>query len=272
MGERREGSTYYGSILEWLFIITSLLFIIITSSLAFLRSYFSSLSFILSSSASLPYLYNYQKSPSNPESKTHTFSQTRTTRRTVAMTTYHGRCHCGQTEWTTKIDGDAHILWYVWKNHHHHHPTSNIHPLQSQTPLPSSPIIINLYLAQMEEVSMNHPADQTHTSHCNACKLLSGGENTLNQMANQGDLKITKGSTKTYTYVGDSGVSLLPFSLFYPTYLFYPLPPPILPPSFTPPTLQLPSLTPPQPQTSISLPLPPFYPSPNFHLHLHLNP
>ena len=28
------------------------------------------------------------------------------------MTTYQGRCHCGQTEWTTKLDGGAHILWY----------------------------------------------------------------------------------------------------------------------------------------------------------------
>ncbi|KAL9631721.1 MAG: hypothetical protein Q9164_005734 [Protoblastenia rupestris] len=68
------------------------------------------------------------------------------------MTTYTGRCHCGQTEWTTKLDGPAHIL-----------------------------------------------------CHCDACKLLSGGESTLNQMANEGDLKITKGSTKTYTYYGDSG-------------------------------------------------------------------
>ena len=27
----------------------------------------------------------------------------------------------------------------------------------------------------------------------------------MNQMANEGDLKITKGTTKTYTYKGDSG-------------------------------------------------------------------
>ena len=27
------------------------------------------------------------------------------------MTTYNGRCHCGQTQWTTKLDGDASILW-----------------------------------------------------------------------------------------------------------------------------------------------------------------
>ncbi|MDI1490194.1 MAG: hypothetical protein OHK93_001394 [Ramalina farinacea] len=27
----------------------------------------------------------------------------------------------------------------------------------------------------------------------------------MNQMSNEGDLKITKGTTKTYTYTGDSG-------------------------------------------------------------------
>ncbi|MCJ1272850.1 hypothetical protein MMC21_000639 [Puttea exsequens] len=68
------------------------------------------------------------------------------------MTTHHGHCHCGQTEWDVKLDGDAHIL-----------------------------------------------------CHCNACKLLSGGENTFNQMANQSDFKVTKGELKTYTYKGDSG-------------------------------------------------------------------
>ncbi len=42
-------------------------------------------------------------------------------------------------------------------------------------------------------------------SHCDACKLLSGSENTLNTVANKDDLKVTKGSPKTYTYHGDSG-------------------------------------------------------------------
>lgn len=50
------------------------------------------------------------------------------------------------------------------------------------------------------------------SSHCDACKLLSGAENTLNQMANEGDLKITKGTTKTYTYSGDSGLFPLVFT------------------------------------------------------------
>ncbi len=58
----------------------------------------------------------------------------------------------------------------------------------------------------------------SQSSHCNACKLLSGGENTMNQMGNKEDLKITKGSTKVYTYHGDSGtircLPSLPFSRF----------------------------------------------------------
>ena len=37
----------------------------------------------------------------------------------------------------------------------------------------------------------------------------------MNQLANKDDLKITKGSTKTYTYTGDSGLSPL-FSSFPP--------------------------------------------------------
>ena len=42
-------------------------------------------------------------------------------------------------------------------------------------------------------------------SHCNACKALSGGAYTLNQIIPKDDLKITKGDVKTYTYKGDSG-------------------------------------------------------------------
>ena len=40
------------------------------------------------------------------------------------MTTYQGRCHCGQTEWETKIDGDAHILWYAPPPINSHQPSS----------------------------------------------------------------------------------------------------------------------------------------------------
>ncbi|KAI4130124.1 MAG: hypothetical protein LQ338_001899 [Usnochroma carphineum] len=68
------------------------------------------------------------------------------------MTTYNGHCHCGQTEWTVKIQDPAHVL-----------------------------------------------------CHCDACKLLSGGESTLNTIVPKDDLKITKGDLKTYTYQGDSG-------------------------------------------------------------------
>jgi hypothetical protein len=31
------------------------------------------------------------------------------------MSSYHGKCHCGNTEWTAKLDSEqqGHILWYV---------------------------------------------------------------------------------------------------------------------------------------------------------------
>ncbi|KAI9808069.1 MAG: hypothetical protein M1826_004366 [Phylliscum demangeonii] len=69
-------------------------------------------------------------------------------------TTSHGRCHCGQTEWTVTLDNAAHVL-----------------------------------------------------CHCQACKLLSGGEATLNQIVPASGLTITKGkdSLGRYTYRGDSG-------------------------------------------------------------------
>ncbi|KAL8736350.1 MAG: hypothetical protein Q9181_002478 [Wetmoreana brouardii] len=68
------------------------------------------------------------------------------------MSTYKGRCHCGQTEWTVKLDDPSHIL-----------------------------------------------------CHCDACKLVSGGEFTLNALAAKDDIKITKGTLKVYDYQGDSG-------------------------------------------------------------------
>ena len=102
--------------------------------------------------------------------------------------------------------------------------------------------------------SNRNPADSPPFphSHCNACKLLSGSENTLNQMANEGDLKITKGETKTYTYYGDSG-KLHTCSLCSPS----PLPP--FPPRLflhppTPTSLNRSSY----PLPSIGKPFPPF--------------
>ncbi|KAI4086077.1 MAG: hypothetical protein LQ348_007343 [Seirophora lacunosa] len=68
------------------------------------------------------------------------------------MPTYTGHCHCGQIEWTVKIDEPAHVL-----------------------------------------------------CHCDACKLLSGGESTLNTIVPASDFSITKGELKTYSYQGDSG-------------------------------------------------------------------
>ena len=34
------------------------------------------------------------------------------------MTTFNGKCHCGQTEWTVELpkDSQAHILWYVLRS------------------------------------------------------------------------------------------------------------------------------------------------------------
>ncbi|KAK5945131.1 hypothetical protein PMZ80_002335 [Knufia obscura] len=54
------------------------------------------------------------------------------------------------------------------------------------------------------------PSDsQSHIlCHCDACKLQSGGEYTLNQLAPKDAFKLTKGNLKTYTYKGDSGNSV----------------------------------------------------------------
>ncbi|KAA6416065.1 MAG: hypothetical protein FRX48_00784 [Lasallia pustulata] len=68
------------------------------------------------------------------------------------MTEFTGHCHCGQTEWTAKLQDAAHIL-----------------------------------------------------CHCDTCKQLGGGAYSLNQIVPESDLKITKGTTKTYTYYGESG-------------------------------------------------------------------
>lgn len=41
--------------------------------------------------------------------------------------------------------------------------------------------------------------------HCEACKLQSGGEYTLNTLAPKDAFTLTKGDLKVYTYKGDSG-------------------------------------------------------------------
>lgn len=71
------------------------------------------------------------------------------------MTTYNGRCHCGEVEWTVKLEQSAHVL-----------------------------------------------------CHCNACKSLSGGPSTLNQVVPQEAFQLTKGTLNKYTYKGDSGSSV----------------------------------------------------------------
>ncbi|KAL8901799.1 MAG: hypothetical protein Q9207_005022 [Kuettlingeria erythrocarpa] len=52
--------------------------------------------------------------------------------------------------------------------------------------------------------------------HCDACKLLSGGECTLNTIVPKDDFKITKGDLKTYTYQGDSGMAFFGVPLPHP--------------------------------------------------------
>ena len=41
--------------------------------------------------------------------------------------------------------------------------------------------------------------------HCNACKVMGGGEFTLNQIIPASNFHLTKGELKVYTYKGDSG-------------------------------------------------------------------
>ncbi|KAI9790083.1 MAG: hypothetical protein M1816_005553 [Peltula sp. TS41687] len=48
--------------------------------------------------------------------------------------------------------------------------------------------------------------DTTHVlCHCNACKKLSGGEATLNQIVDKDNVRVIKGDLKEYVYKGDSG-------------------------------------------------------------------
>ena len=121
------------------------------------------------------------------------------------MTTYNGACHCGQTEWTVKLDEVNHILWYQ--------------PIQL------------FVLQQNVQIKLTN---LTARSHCGACKvrlcvhvshhlplrrtkLLSGGEYTLNTVTDKANVKVTKGDLKVYSYKGDSGtlprVPVLPFPL-----------------------------------------------------------
>jgi len=51
--------------------------------------------------------------------------------------------------------------------------------------------------------------------HCSACKVLGGGEFTLNQIIPKDNLKVTKGTLSKYVYKGDSGKSVECF--FCPT-------------------------------------------------------
>ncbi|KEF56987.1 uncharacterized protein A1O9_07177 [Exophiala aquamarina CBS 119918] len=49
------------------------------------------------------------------------------------------------------------------------------------------------------------PEEKHILCHCGACKLMGGGEFTLNQIIPKDNFKLTKGELKVYTYKGDSG-------------------------------------------------------------------
>ncbi|KAG9778580.1 hypothetical protein KCU88_g4237, partial [Aureobasidium melanogenum] len=49
------------------------------------------------------------------------------------------------------------------------------------------------------------PEEKHILCHCGACKILGGGEFTLNQVIPKSNFKLTKGDLKVYTYKGDSG-------------------------------------------------------------------
>ena len=47
--------------------------------------------------------------------------------------------------------------------------------------------------------------------HCDTCKKLGGGPFSCNQIVDQGDLRVTKGSPRVYSYTGASGKPVLCF-------------------------------------------------------------
>ena len=101
------------------------------------------------------------------------------------MTSYEGRCHCGAVSWNAVIPEENHILWCA--------PSS----------LPKVTMLLSSQLTR-------------RSSHCNACKVIGGGEYTLNQIIPKDNFKVTRGDLKSYTYKGDSGTPLLLSPFFYP--------------------------------------------------------
>ena len=51
------------------------------------------------------------------------------------------------------------------------------------------------------------PEERHVLCHCGACKLMGGGEFTLNQVIPKANFTLTKGELKVYTYKADSGES-----------------------------------------------------------------
>ncbi|KAK4944113.1 hypothetical protein LTR10_016446 [Elasticomyces elasticus] len=52
------------------------------------------------------------------------------------------------------------------------------------------------------------PEERHVLCHCTACKLMGGGEFTLNQIIPKKNFNLTKGDLKVYSYKGDSGNSV----------------------------------------------------------------
>jgi len=52
------------------------------------------------------------------------------------------------------------------------------------------------------------PEERHILCHCGACKLMSGGEFTFNQIIPKENFNLTKGDLKVYSYKGDSGNSV----------------------------------------------------------------
>ncbi|KIW34955.1 uncharacterized protein PV07_01685 [Cladophialophora immunda] len=58
------------------------------------------------------------------------------------------------------------------------------------------------------EWTVEIPEEKHILCHCGACKLMGGGEFTLNQIIPKSNFHLTKGDLKVYSYKGDSGNSV----------------------------------------------------------------
>jgi hypothetical protein len=112
------------------------------------------------------------------------------------MSSYNGKCHCGQTEWTAELTGDqqGHILWYVCCNNFNCHFRATIDRIESDV-YPAIAIPARCF-----------PAHHTVSILPDVPYILSQPKIALNQIIPIDALSITKGKDLgKYTYKGDSG-------------------------------------------------------------------